>query len=168
MKKKMKKRKEPQRSLFKQDSPIRILAYIPQYMDATVTVQFADPSKTKLFKELGFGNEAALETFVTSYIIPGVETHIAQILGVAYASSTVPEDVKMVAHTVGSHVLLYLRTNQMGPVIANPQGFNLQVPLVEFFTPDLLAMLRRRDTRTEQLASSEYKTDKIKETWEEE
>jgi len=137
-------------------------------MDAAVTVQFADPSKTKLFKELGFANESALETFVTSYIIPGVETHIAQILGVAYTSSTVPEDVKMVAHTIGSHVLLYLRTNQMGPVIANPQGFNLQVPLVEFFTPDILTMLRRRDAHTEQLASSEYKTDEIKNTWEEE
>ncbi len=107
------------------------------YLTASVVVQLNDPSKTKLWDELGFVSEGSLEKYITSHIIPGIEAHVAQLSGGNYADATVPAMVKLVAYQAACNVLSYMRTNKMGPVIANPAGFNLQVPITEAFTDDL-------------------------------
>jgi len=137
------------------------------YLDATVVVQFNDPGKQTLYKELGFISENTLETFVSTNIILGVENRVAEIIGVTYTAETVPADVKLAATQAACNVLAYIRVNRMGPLITNPQGFNLSVPIVTAFTPEIMAVLALHKTSTEQLASSEYKTDKIRDTWEE-
>jgi len=137
------------------------------YMDAEVTAQFADPSKAKLFKNLGFETFDALKAWITTHVIPGIENRIATLTGRTWTESDVPEAVKQLAHQAGANLLLYLRANQMGPLITNPQGFNLEVPIVHAFTPEMLAELEHYKEHPAILASSDYKTEHIKETWEE-
>jgi hypothetical protein len=137
------------------------------YLDAGVIVQFNDPGKATLYKELGFASETALETFVASNIILGVESRVAQILGVTYTAVDVPAAVKLAAYQAAANTLLYIRTNKMGPVITNPQGFNLQVPIVQAFTKEIMAVLEEFQVQSEQIESSDYKTDNMKITWEE-
>jgi hypothetical protein len=143
------------------------------YLSATTIVKFCKPSESDdaptLASELGFLSETSLETFVTDNIIPGVEARVQEIIGVAYTSlsATAQADVKLAATQAAVNVLLYIRMNKMGPVITNPQGFNLQVPIIQAFTPEIMAALERYVTHTECIESSEYKTDGIKETGEE-
>ncbi len=129
------------------------------YLTASVVVQLNDASKTKLFDELGFGSEALLETFITTYIIPGIEAHAAQLSGGAYTDATVPAMVKLVAYQAACNVLSYMRTNKMGPVIANPAGFNLQVPITQAFTDDLKEALHYYRARI--VVPSAYQTSTI-------
>jgi hypothetical protein len=133
------------------------------YLIAGVVVQWNDPSKSVLYGELGFASETTLETFVTNYVIPGVEDYAAQLSGGNYTDATVPALVKMVAYQAAANVLAYMRTNRMGPVLQNPAGFNLQVPIVKAFTPELVEMLQSKRARI--VKASEYKTDKIRDTW---
>lgn len=136
------------------------------YMDAEVTIQFADPSKLKLFAELKFASFDEFKTWVASHVVPGIEDRIAKITGRAWIETDAPDGLKQLAHQAGANLLLYLRTNQMGPLIST-QSFNLGVPIVHAFTPEILAELERYKEHPAILASSDYKTEHIKETWEE-
>jgi len=135
------------------------------YLDAAVAVQFNDPGLGSLYKELGFADEDALEDFVGTYIIPGVEGRIADLTGKTYTDVTVPEALRMVGHQAVANVLAYVRTNRMGPVLQNPAGFNLAVPIVEAFTPELLSVVKSYVTK--RVKATSYQTDKIATAWNE-
>mgnify|MGYP001028986017 CR=1 FL=1 len=135
------------------------------YLDEEVVVQFNDPGKATLYKELGFSSEEALETFVKTYIVPGVEGYAAQLSGGNYTDATVPALVKLVAYQAAANVLAYIRTNRMGPVLQNPAGFNLSVPIVQAFTPELREILMSKRARI--VKASDYQTDKLADRWEE-
>ncbi len=134
------------------------------YLTAAVVVQFNDPGKSKLYSDLGFASEAALESFITSYIIPGVEGYAANISGGSYTDDTVPAKVKMAAFMAACNVLSYMRTNHMGPpVVPGPTGLNLQVPISQAFTPEIRAILE--SNRTPIVKSSTFQTDALDDRW---
>lgn len=137
------------------------------YMDAEVTIQFADPSEQKLYAEFKFLSFDAFRTWVTSHVIPGIEGRIAKLTSKTWTASDIPGGLKQLAHQAGANLLLYLRANQQGPLITNPQGFNLEVPIIHAFTPEMLAELEGYKDRPSIATSSSYKTKAIKETWEE-
>jgi len=138
------------------------------YLSGTVIVKFADASGITLYKELGCVSNTALIAWVTENLISALEGRIHNITQQTFTVDTVDPAVVMAGNQAGANVLIYMRANRSGPFVTNPQGFNLQVPVFKAFTPEIMEILLGfKKDREEQLASSEYKTDKIRDTWEE-
>ena len=118
------------------------------------------------YKELGFTTEEALSTFITTYVIPGVEGRIHQHCMKTWTADTVPAGVKLIANVAGSNVLIYMRVNNLGPLIQSGQ-FKLQVADVPAFTEDMLKALDEFKVLPDVGKSSDYATPEIKDRWNE-
>jgi hypothetical protein len=120
------------------------------------------------FAELGFDTEAALKAWLTTYILPGIESFIANRTE-TWTAANVPAAVALAANMATSNVLVYYRVNNMGGLIKVGE-FKLQAPLVDIFTPEILKMIdafQPSPDPTQIYQSSDYKTQALKDTWEE-
>lgn len=135
---------------------------VPVYMDPEVVKKLSATDWMKL----KFVDDATFTTWINDNVISGIESRVAQITGKTWTADTVPEGVKQIAHIAGSNVLIYLRVNQLGPLIQRGE-FNLAAPQVPTFTEVMIKDLERFKQCTEQIVSSDYKTQALKDTWEE-
>ena len=118
------------------------------------------------YKELGFATEADLTTWIETYVITTVESRIHQRCRKTWTVDTVPAAVKLIANVAGSNVLIYMRVNNLGPLIQSGQ-FKLQVAEVPMFTEEMLAALDEFAESPSLTKTSGYATGEIKERWNE-
>jgi len=118
------------------------------------------------YKELGFTTEEALNTFITTFVIPGVEGHIHQHCMKTWTAETVPAAVKRIANVAGSNVLVFMRANNLGPLVRAGE-FKLQIPEISAFTEDMLKELDDFKELPDVGKASSYATSEIKERWNE-
>jgi hypothetical protein len=118
------------------------------------------------YKELGFTSEETLNTFISTHIIPEVEGRIHQHCKKTWTADTVPAGVRILANLAGSNALVYMRVNNLGPLIQSGQ-FKLQVAEVPMFTDDMLKALNDFIDWPDIGKASSYATDEIKDRWQE-
>lgn len=119
------------------------------------------------FAEIEFDSEASLKSWLTKYVVPGIEGFIANRTQ-TWTAVDVPATVALAANMATSNVLVYYRVNHMGALI-RVGDYKVQAPLVDIFTPEILKMIDAFQPApdVEIYQSSEYKTQALKDTWEE-
>jgi hypothetical protein len=120
------------------------------------------------FATINFDSEAALKAWLTDHVLPGIEGFIANRTQ-TWTASDVPAAVVLAANMATSNVLVYYRVNHMGTLI-RIGDYKVQAPLVDVFTPEILKMIdafQPNPDVTQIYQSSDYKTQALKDTWEE-
>ncbi len=110
------------------------------YLDAAVSVRLNDGNMDTLYKELKFASESDLEAFIENFLIPGVEARVKTITGVSTPTAD-QGNITLGAQMALTNLLAYMRVNRMGPILQNPTGFNLSIPIVKAFTSEVMTLL---------------------------
>ena len=119
------------------------------------------------FAEIGFDSEAALKSWLTTYVVPGIEDFIET--RPHSWTAVVPPAVVFAANLATSNVLVYYRINHMGSLI-RIGDYKVKAPLVDIFTPEILKMIdafQPVPDPTQIYQESAYKVQALKDTWEE-
>ena len=134
------------------------------YVDVDVAFRLSGVT----FANVGFDTEVALKGWLTDHVVPAIEGFIANRTQ-TWTAANVPAAVALAANMATSNVLVYYRVNNMGGLIKVGE-FKLQAPLVDIFTPEILKMIdafQPSPDPTQIYQSSDYKTQALKDTWEE-
>jgi hypothetical protein len=116
-----------------------------------------------------FANETAFDTFLTNTLIPRAQAHInahcKRDFDVDYPDG-IPEAIKDVAARAAANMVQYLVMNKMGPLIRTGD-YTLSIPEQSVLTKELRALLAVWVKRTPHVISTPYKTDDMRELWDE-
>jgi hypothetical protein len=116
-----------------------------------------------------FANETAFYTFLADTLIPRAQAHVnahcRRDFDTDYPDG-IPEAVKDVAARAAANMIQYLVMNKMGPLIRTGD-YTISIPDQSVLTKELRALLTVWVKRTPHVISTPYKTDTIKETWDE-
>ena len=116
-----------------------------------------------------FANETAFDTFLTNTLIPRAQAHINahcnRDFDVDYPDG-IPVAIKDVAARAAANMVQYLVMNKMGPLIRTGD-YTLSIPEQSVLTKELRALLAPWVKRTPHVTSTPYKTDDMRELWDE-
>jgi len=115
----------------------------------------------------GFADATAQAAHITTFLLPAAQNAVEQYLGYTYADADVPAQVKHVTLKVAALGLMKIGIKKIGSLIrVGDYVVELSDPTI--FTPELKAEITDFVLgRTSHIAVSLYKTDEIKETWDE-
>ena len=118
--------------------------------------------------ELGFADAIAMSAHITTFLLPAAQSAVEQYLHRTYTDADAPNQVKHVALKVAALGLQKIRAKKLGLLIrVGDYVVELSDPTI--FTPELKAELKDFILgRTSHISISPYKTDEIKERWDEE
>jgi hypothetical protein len=119
------------------------------------------------YSSLGFTSQNTMDTYLTDTIIPAVEGLVNSHLRQSYTDLTVPAAVKHGAIRIAANALMLIGVNKMGSLV-RVGDWRVQLARRDIFTPEIQAELEPfRKKRTSAVKSTPFKTDDIKETWDE-
>ena len=119
------------------------------------------------YSSLGFTSQIAMDNYLTNTIIPAVEDLVNSHLRQSYTDVTVPDGVKHAAIRVAANALMLIAANKMGSLV-RVGDWRVQLARRDIFTPEVRAELEPfYKKRTPTVKSTPFKTDDIKETWDE-
>lgn len=119
------------------------------------------------FSSLGFASQSAMNNYLTDTIIPAVEDLVNSHLRQEYTDSTVPAAVKHGAIRIAANALMLIAANKMGSLV-RVGDWRVQLARRDIFTPEIRAELEPfHKKRTPSVKATSFKTDDIKETWDE-
>lgn len=108
-----------------------------------------------------------MDTYLTGTIIPAVEDLVNSHLRQSYTDATVPAAVKHGAVRVAANALMLIGANKMGSLV-RVGDWRVQLAKRDIFTPEIEAELEPfRKKRTSSVKATPFKTDDIKEIWDE-
>ena len=114
--------------------------------------------------ELGFADEASLETWIEENVIGAVENAIHSFCGREWTAETVPVVVRMIANMAGANFLQWMRANAMGPLIKADE-WKLQIPQIPILSEEMKELLRYFKRMGSYEKASGYGSEEIRERW---
>jgi hypothetical protein len=121
------------------------------------------------FSSLGFVSQTIMDAYLTNTIIPAVEDLVNSHLRQDYTDVTVPAAVKHGAIRIAANALMLIAANKMGSLV-RVGDWRVQLAKRDIFTPEIRVELepyRSFETRTPTVKATPFKTDDIKERWDE-
>jgi len=116
-----------------------------------------------------FANETAFDTFLTGTLIPRAQGHINAFckrdFDVHYPEG-IPDAIKDIAARAAANMVQYMVMNRMGPLIRTGD-YQIAIPTQAVLPRELQELLARWVKRTPIVKSTPYKTDEIRDTWDE-
>ena len=118
-----------------------------------------------------FVAEAAFDTFLTDTLIPRAQNHInascKRDFDVDYPTG-IPDAIKDVVARATANMIQYLVMNKMGPLIRTGD-YTISIPDQSVLTKELRGLLAPwvASKRTPRVKATPYKTQEIKDTWDE-
>ncbi|MCJ7455812.1 hypothetical protein MUP07_03595 [Candidatus Bathyarchaeota archaeon] len=116
-----------------------------------------------------FANEAAFNSFLADTLIPRAQDHINRYCKRDFDTDNpagIPDAVKDVAARATANMIQYLVMNKMGPLIRTGD-FTISIPTQAVLSKELKDLLASWVRRAGHVKATPYKTDTIKETWDE-
>jgi hypothetical protein len=116
---------------------------------------------------VGFETQALMESHVTTYLIPAAQSLIEEHLHRTYTDEDVPAAIKHAAMRVCATGLMKISIRKMGALI-RVGDYKVELSRSDIFTPELRDELAPFiKGRTPGVKATPYKTDEMKERWEE-
>jgi len=116
-----------------------------------------------------FATEAAFEAFLTDTLIPRAQSHVNAFckrdFDVDYPNG-IPDAIKDVAARATANMIQYLVMNKMGPLIRTGD-YTISIPTQAVLTKELKDLLASWVRRAGHVKATRYKTDEIRELWDE-
>jgi hypothetical protein len=116
-----------------------------------------------------FATETAFDTFLTDALIPRAQNHInascKRDFDVDYPTG-IPDAIKDVAARATANMIQYLVMNKMGPLIRTGD-YQISIPEQAVLTKELRDLLASWIRRAGHVKVTPYKTDDIRELWDE-
>jgi len=116
-----------------------------------------------------FSNESEFDAFLAATLIPRAQAHInahcRRDFDIDYPGG-IPEAIKDVAARASANMIQYLVMNKMGPLIRTGD-YTISIPDQSVLTRELRALLASWVKGTPHVISTPYKTDDIRELWDE-
>ena len=116
-----------------------------------------------------FANETAFDAFLTDTLIPRVQGHINAFCKRDFDAdylSGIPDAIKDVAARATANMIQYLVMNKMGPLIRTGD-YQISIPEQAVLTKELRDLLASWIRRAGHVKVTPYKTDDIRELWDE-
>ena len=108
-----------------------------------------------------------MDTYITGTIEPAVESLVNLHLNQSYTDSGVPAAVKHAGIRIAANALLLIAANKMGSLV-RVGDWRVQLAKRDIFTPEIEAELEPfRKKRTSSVKATPYKTDELKDRWNE-
>ena len=145
-----------------------IVAPIHGWVDSATAADVIAEAGNPEPSELGFADAIAMSAHITTFLLPAAQSAVEQYLHRTYTDADAPNQVKHVALKVAALGLQKIRAKKLGLLIrVGDYAVELSDPTI--FTPELKAELKDFILgRTSHISISPYKTDEIKERWDEE
>jgi len=120
------------------------------------------------FSSLGFANDAAMQTHITTYIIPTAQNLCEQFLNKTYLAdgSDVPAGVKNIALRISAAALIKIAVRKMSTLV-RVEDWRVELSRQDIFTPELKDELREYFSKTPIVKATSYKTSGVKTEWDE-
>jgi hypothetical protein len=116
-----------------------------------------------------FATESAFDTFLLGTLIPRAQNHINAFckrdFDVDYPTG-IPDAIKDVAARATANMIQYLVMNKMGPLIRTGD-FTISIPTQAVLSKELKDLLASWVRRAGHVKATPYKTDEIRELWDE-
>jgi len=116
-----------------------------------------------------FATETTFDTFLTNKLIPRAQAHINAFCKRDFDTdypTGIPDAVKDLAARATANMIQYLVMNKMGPLIRTGD-FTISIPTQAVLSKELKDLLASWVRRAGHVKATPYKTDTIKETWDE-
>lgn len=136
---------------------------MPWITAAAVMAEAGTPDPTSL----GFATETVMTDHITNYLIPAAQSLIEEHLKRTYTVAELPDAVKHTAMRVCAQALMKISIRKMGALI-RVGDYKVELSRSDIFTPELRDELAPFiKGRTPGVKATPYKTDEMKERWEE-
>ena len=115
---------------------------------------------------VGFTSDADYEAWIVGTLLPRCESIVEDYCGQDFTDSTVSQTVKYVCAMLAAKIIQHIIMNATAPIV-KISDYQVQVASLTVFSQDLKDLLGSNVKPRHYTRSTDYRTDDIKEEWEE-
>lgn len=115
-------------------------------------------------KDLGFTDTDAMNSHISTWLIPAAQSLVEKYLRTTYGDDAVPDGVRHAALRVAARGLVKIGVRKMGSLI-RVQDWRVELASEDIFTRDVRAELEPFISRKTTTKATGYQTDDMKQRW---